>query len=63
VHVPAKRPPSPWPPSGVTDPRELWRLSAKDVVRGLAAMTSKWTLQRTCYAFETYNGFGCRATG
>jgi lysozyme family protein len=63
VHVPANRPPAPWPPDGVTDPGQLWRISAKDALHGLAVMTSKWTLQRTCYAFEAYNGFGCRDHG
>jgi lysozyme family protein len=63
VHVPANRPPPPWPPNGIVDPKQLWRISAKDALHGLAAMTSKWTLQRTCYAFEAYNGFGCRDHG
>jgi lysozyme family protein len=63
VHVPENRPPKPWPPANVTDPRQLWRLSAKDALQPIAALTSKWTFQRTCFAFESYNGFGCRDHG
>ncbi|HZP78540.1 MAG TPA: hypothetical protein VFB45_20515 [Pseudolabrys sp.] len=63
VHVPAKRPPKPWPPANVSDPRQLWRLSAKDALTDITRIVHDWKLQRMCYAFEAYNGFGCRDHG
>ena len=60
VQVPSGRPPEPWPPPGVTDPKRLWRLSAVDALAKLRRMTSDWTMERMCYGFEQYNGFGCR---
>lgn len=60
VHVPAKRPPKPWPPNGVTDPRVLWRISAKDALKELSQKITDWTVETMCYGFESFNGFGCR---
>jgi lysozyme family protein len=63
VHVPANRPPKPWTPPGVTDPEQLWRVSSKDALHQLTVLVSSWSVQRMCYAFESYNGFGCRSNG
>jgi lysozyme family protein len=63
VHVEAKRPPKPWIPPDVSDPEQLWRLSAKDALRRLSKSVKSWTVQRMCYAFESFNGFGCRSYG
>ncbi len=71
VHVPANRPPRPWLPAGITDPRELWKRSAIDALGELvkkmaaypSALPTKWTLQGMCFAFESFNGFGCRDHG
>jgi lysozyme family protein len=63
VHVPAKRPPRPWPPADVSDPAQLWRLSAKDALDRLSRMIPTWTVERMCFGLEAYNGFGCRLHG
>ncbi len=71
VDVPANRPPRPWLPPGVTDPVELWKRSAIDALGELVAkmakypssLPTKWTLQGMCFAFESFNGFGCRDHG
>jgi lysozyme family protein len=65
VHVPAKKPPKPWVPPDVSDPRQLWLLSAKDALLQLSDLMKNkdWTVQRMCYGFELYNGFGCRDHG
>jgi lysozyme family protein len=57
-HVPPNRPPRPWPPNGIDDPRELWRLSAIDALKELQNVGGDWSPARLCYAFEAYNGFG-----
>jgi lysozyme family protein len=64
IHVPINRPPRPWVPPATSDPRQLWRLSAKDALQGFTKLVPKspgWTVERMCYIFEAYNGFGCRA--
>jgi lysozyme family protein len=65
VHVPAQRPPKPWSPPAVTDPRQLWQLSAVDALRNFPIndITSDVSIEQLCYACEAYNGFGCRAHG
>lgn len=54
VHVPKNRPP-------VWDPSWAWELSANDAVMvdGLDKIQD-WTLPRTLFTFERYNGFGPR---
>ena len=61
VHVPANRPPPPWPTPGLA-PLELWRASAKDALRRFPT-SATWTLPAICFFMESYNGFGCRAAG
>jgi lysozyme family protein len=71
VHVPEHQPPAPWPPLGVTDLKQLWRLSAKNALARFASImtaslagstaVAALTVQRMLYGFESYNGFGCRA--
>jgi len=63
VHVPTKKPPKPWVPPDVSDPQQLWLLSAKDALRPLSMLVKDWTVQQMCYGFELYNGFGCRDHG
>ncbi|TAV98442.1 hypothetical protein ELI24_08610 [Rhizobium ruizarguesonis] len=59
VHVPADRPQiAPWPPRR-SSLRQIWQISAVDALGELRAKTSKWTIERTCWALEGYNGYGC----
>jgi len=60
VHVPARRPPQPWLPDAVREPKELWRRSAVDALQPLKLKVPNWTIAGMCYGFELYNGFGCR---
>jgi lysozyme family protein len=57
VHVPAGRPPVWLPPSD-------WPSSAEDALslEGFASQTD-WSLARTLYRMEAYNGFGSRRKG
>lgn len=55
--VPAGRPPIWLPPSD-------WESSAVDAMRHMGfAGQAEWTLTRTLYRFEAYNGFGYRGRG
>jgi lysozyme family protein len=64
IHVPINKPKArPWPPNGPRNPRELWRRSAVDALERIRKLTPSWTLQRTCFSLEAYNGFGCRNFG
>ena len=58
VHVPANRPTQrPWPPEGESL-RQVWTDSAVDAMREVPKFAA-WSLQKTCWAMERYNGFGC----
>ena len=58
VHVPPNRPKKrPWPPLGETL-RQTWADSAVDALREFPKY-STWSLQKVCFAMESYNGFGC----
>jgi lysozyme family protein len=61
VHVPANRPPAPWPTPGLSL-QDLWRTSAKDALRRFPTV-DKWTVPSVCFFLEGYNGFGCRDNG
>jgi lysozyme family protein len=61
-NVPAGRPPAPWPRPD-TDLKELWRISARDAVQRLQFLIQGSKVEQLLYAFESYNGFGCRAYG
>jgi len=59
VHVPSDRPQiAPWPPQR-SSLKQIWQISAIDALGELKARTSKWTIERTCWALEGYNGYGC----
>ena len=63
-HVPAGRPNGRWPAvnkdgSEIVDPLTIWRLSAGDALHAYGNV-NKWTVERMCYFFEAYNGFGYR---
>ena len=59
IQVPTDRPDiNPWPPLNQSL-QQIWRTSALDALRELRAKTSKWSIQRSCWALESYNGFGC----
>jgi lysozyme family protein len=54
VHVPAKRPPKPWLPDGIRDPKELWKISAKDALALLKRKVPDWSIAGMCH----YTGGG-----
>ena len=59
VHVPSDRPfQRPWTPPGESL-RQIWTDSAVDALKELPKFPGAWTMQRTCWAMERYNGFGC----
>ncbi|WP_334545676.1 hypothetical protein [Rhizobium leguminosarum] len=58
--VPKNRPPPPWPPNP-WDPVKAWVSSADDALtlEGFSGRSSSsWTVERSLYRFEKYNGFG-----
>lgn len=61
VHVPAERPPAPWPIAGLSRD-ELWFHSALDALR-IASMDRwhDWSVPGILYNIERYNGFGYRS--
>src|SRR5271166_3745676 len=58
VHVPANRPKfRPWAPPSETL-RQVWADSAVDALADFPKYAT-WSLQKVCFAMESYNGFGC----
>ncbi|MER9866811.1 hypothetical protein NKJ35_06305 [Mesorhizobium sp. M0136] len=58
--VPKGRPPKPWPPEP-WEPVSAWIASARDAlsIEGFSGKPpGSWTVERTLYRFEKYNGFG-----
>jgi lysozyme family protein len=65
VQVPPGRPDPPWPPSP-WDPVAAWHSSAIDALKidnFFGQPASHWTLERTLFRLESYNGFGTRKHG
>jgi lysozyme family protein len=59
VDVPADRPTQrPWPPAGESL-RQIWTDSAVDAMKEIPKFSGAWSMQRTCWVMEMYNGFGC----
>jgi lysozyme family protein len=65
VQVPPHRPDPPWPPSP-WDPVGAWQTSAIDALKidnFFDQPKTYWTLERTLFRLESYNGFGTRGHG
>lgn len=63
VDVPKDRPDPPWPPSP-WDPVTAWQTSAIDALKIDGFYGQKdWTLERSLFRLEGFNGFGTRSHG
>jgi lysozyme family protein len=61
--VPKNRPDPPWPPSP-WDPVAAWEMSATDALKLDNFYDQKeWTLERSLFRLERFNGFGTRSHG
>lgn len=63
IDVPKERPDPPWPPSP-WDPVAAWQASAIDALKIDNFYEQKdWTLERSLFRLERFNGFGTRSHG